>query len=126
MQAQARKEKSQSILVVDDDGPILRALTVRLKHAGYRVLASRDASSALASLDDTPPAVALLDINMPGLDGFRLAEELQRKAPDCHCMFLTASKAQEHHERAAGLGIDIIEKPFEARELLERIGGVCG
>lgn len=120
-------EKQAKIMVVDDDGPILRALTVRLEHAGYDVDPHIDASSALSALSDNnkTPHVALLDVNMPGLDGFKLAGEIKRIAPACRCMFLTASKAGQHRDKAAGLGIEFVEKPFDARDLLDRIKTAC-
>ena len=110
-----------NLLIVDDDAPILRALTARLEHTGYSVKAASNASIALTSLDEQKPDVALLDIDMPGLDGFKLAEELHRRVPECRCIFLTASKRQEHREQARAMDLRFVEKPFDARDLLDAI-----
>ncbi len=120
MNAQAAK-----LLIVDDDAPILCALTARLEHSGYSVQAASNASIALTTIEDDEPDVALLDIDMPGLDGFKLADELHRRVPDCRCIFLTASKRQEHRDKADAMDIRFVEKPFDARDLLDVIHDAC-
>ena len=114
------------VLVVDDDGPILRALQARLNHAGYRVSTARDGTTALISAGESAPDVAVLDINMPGLDGFSVAEKLREALPDIGLVFLTASKAPECRTRAADLGAAYMEKPFDSKNLMEKIGEFDG
>ena len=58
--------RSRNLLIVDDDGPILRALTARFEHADYSVTPATNASIALSQLDEASPDAAILDINMPG------------------------------------------------------------
>ncbi|MEQ8693631.1 MAG: response regulator [Pseudomonadales bacterium] len=116
----------RNLLIVDDHGPTLRALTARFEHADYRVMPATNASIALGHLNEMKPDVALLDINMPGLDGFKLASELQRKVPDCKCFFISASKSQAQLEKAASMNLPILEKPFDGRELLAALESAHG
>jgi len=115
------KEKTR-LLVVDDNGPILRALCARLNHAGYDVTTAMDPGSALTRAREVMPEIALLDVCMPGLDGFQLAEELRRRVPGCRMLFLTASKAGDLSERAHAAGaVKLLEKPFDSKSLLAEI-----
>lgn len=120
------KDRNTNVLVVDDDGPILRALQARLKHAGYGVETARDGINALQCAEGAKPAVAVLDINMPGLDGFSVAEKLRKALPEIGLVFLTASKAADVRERASALGGAFVEKPFDSKHLMEKINDVCG
>ncbi|MFK7915439.1 MAG: response regulator transcription factor [Pseudomonadales bacterium] len=110
------------VMVVEDDGPILRALSTRLKYEGFDVHSARDGSAALTSLRVFRPDVAVLDINMPGIDGIRLAREIRLQVPTCRLLFLTASRDAALREEAAQLGVHaFMEKPYGARELVENI-----
>ena len=100
---QTAKPATRNLLLVDDDTAILRALTARLTHAGYEVSAASNASIALTQAEQLAPDVALLDINMPGIDGFKLAEALRERRPDCVCIFLTASRSREQRDIATVL-----------------------
>jgi len=111
------------ILVVDDDGPILTALKLRLEHAGYTVMIARDSSSACVQAKKNMPDIALLDINMPGGDGFELAKTLDRLANrSVDKVFITASKRASLRERAKECGAaDFIEKPFSSDQLFDAL-----
>ena len=115
------KDGPSKVLIVDDDAPILRALQARLKHAGYDVTTARDGTTALISASDPKPKVAVLDINMPGLDGFSVAQKLRDALPDIGLIFLTASKAPDVRSRADAFGAAFIEKPFDSKHLMEKI-----
>ena len=113
--------QQSNVLVVDDDGPILKALQARLQHAGYSVTAARDGTTALIAASNPSPNVAVLDINLPSIDGFSVAEKLREALPDIGLIFLTASKAPDLQSKASALGAEFIEKPFDSGHLMEKI-----
>ncbi len=117
------------ILVVEDDRMIATALTVRLKAAGYEVVAAYDAVFAVSMAVKQQPDLILLDISMPGGNGFKVAERVQTLAPTIGTpiIFLTASKQPGLREQALELGaVGFFEKPYEAAELLTAIQEALG
>lgn len=113
-------EQATKVMVVDDDGPILQALRIRLNHEGFDVRTFNNGTSALQALDEFQPSVALLDINMPGLDGLNVASQIKTSTPECALVFLTASRDVSLRAKAANLGAHAyMEKPYAARELVE-------
>lgn len=109
------------ILLVEDDEKIVKALTVRLKSQGYEVVPAFDAVMATAKAIEHHPDLILLDISMPGGNGFTVAERLHDSSitADIPIIFLTASKEPGLRERAKELGaVAFLEKPFEAQELI--------
>ena len=114
------------ILVVDDDRAILELVSTRLTLAGYDVFTARDGHDALKKLATLRPAAMVLDLNMPGLDGFgvlqRMGAEGAAKTPT---LVLTASHAAADVQRAIKLGArDYLAKPFRDAHLLMRIARV--
>jgi CheY-like chemotaxis protein len=109
------------ILLVEDDEKIVKALTIRLKGQGYDVVAAFDAVMAITKAMEHHPDVVLLDISMPGGNGFTVAERLHDSSltTDIPIIFLTASKEPGLKERAKELGaMGFLEKPFESHELI--------
>jgi two-component system, OmpR family, alkaline phosphatase synthesis response regulator PhoP len=119
------------VLVIDDEAPIRLLCRVNLEAEGMEVLEAADGPSGLEVAKSSRPDLILLDVMMPGLDGWRVAEHLLDD-PDTSAIpiiFLTARA--EFRDRARGLdigGIDYVTKPFNpvelaplVRELLERI-----
>ncbi len=111
------------ILAADDEGSILRMLDMHLSLAGHACFLARNAQEARALLNEHAIDVALLDIMMPGEDGFSLAEAfIQRDIP---VLFLTAKTAVPDRVKGLMLGADdYILKPFEPAELLARIEAI--
>ena len=110
------------LLVVDDHRPILRAMHARLEHNGYDVDTATDGATALTIALARRPTHALLDINMPGLDGFGLAERLQDAIEGIQITYLTASQDPELLERAEDLGaVGFFQKPVDSGELLAHL-----
>jgi DNA-binding response OmpR family regulator len=119
------------VLVVDDEAPIRLLCRVNLEAEGMSVLEAADGASGLDLARDEQPDVVLLDVMMPGLDGWRVAEELLEddRTSAIPIIFLTARA--EFRDRARGLdigGVDYVTKPFNplelaqlVRDLLERI-----
>jgi DNA-binding response OmpR family regulator len=119
------------VLVIDDEAPIRLLCRVNLEAEGIEVLESADGKSGLDLARAEHPDVVLLDVMMPGLDGWRVAEELLENddTRGIPIIFLTARA--EFRDRARGLdigGIDYVTKPFNplelaplVRDLLDRI-----
>jgi formate hydrogenlyase transcriptional activator len=113
-----------SILVVDDTPANVKVLVEMLGREGYRVLAAREAESALEQARYAMPLVILLDVMMPGMDGFECCRRLKGDAAtaDIPVIFMTALGDLEDKVRgfAAG-GSDYVVKPFEHEEVLARV-----
>jgi two-component system alkaline phosphatase synthesis response regulator PhoP len=120
-----------SVLVIDDEAPIRLLCKVNLEAEGMDVLEAADGPTGLEQAREQTPDVVLLDVMMPGLDGWQVAEHLlqDERTSDIPIIFLTARA--EFRDRARGLdigGVDYVTKPFNplelaplVRELLERI-----
>lgn len=109
----------KKILVVEDDKDISRAMSIRLKSAGYDVVIAHDAVLAASVAAKTQPDLVILDISLPGGDGFTVAERLQDILCDVPTIFVTASKRPGLTERALKLGaVALLEKPYDAQILL--------
>jgi two-component system alkaline phosphatase synthesis response regulator PhoP len=108
------------ILIVDDEPSIVSMLQMHLRLAGYACLPAADAAEAKALLANHTPDAALLDVMLPGEDGFTLCEAFtKRRIP---VIFLTAKTAVQDRVFGLRLGAeDYILKPFEPAELLARI-----
>jgi DNA-binding response OmpR family regulator len=108
------------ILVIDDEAPIRLLCRVNLEAEGMSVIEAADGPSGVERARDEEPDVILLDVMMPGLDGWRVAEELlgDERTNGIPIIFLTARA--EFRDRARGLdigGVDYVTKPFNPVEL---------
>jgi DNA-binding response OmpR family regulator len=116
-----------SILIVEDDPGLQRNLRLILEEDGHKARVAGSAEDALPELRRSPPDLVLLDVRLPGMDGFALCRKL-RETPEWRqlaVIFLT-SKALESN-KVLGLelgGDDYIVKPFSAPELLARVKSV--
>ena len=112
-----------NLLLVEDDASVRRLVTLQLSLVGYDVRAAEDAAAARALLADGAPDLAILDIMLPGEDGFSLAETMiEREIP---VLFLTAKTAVNDRVRGLRLGAeDYMLKPFEPEELLARVENI--
>lgn len=109
------------ILVVDDDPHIRDVICVALKKAGMVTVSARDGTEALARFASDRPALVVLDIGMPEMDGLEVCRRI-RKSSDAPIVFLSAR--DEEIDRVLGLeigGDDYVTKPFSPRELVARI-----
>lgn len=113
---------TKRVLLVDDDPLILRALRTRLTYVGHDVQAYSDGASALCGLEAWPADVAVLDINMRGLDGFQVSKAIRERYPDCRIVMQTASKSDEIWGKLSHQDVDaVLEKPFDSKVLLALI-----
>ncbi len=119
------KTKSKASILVVDDGPTTLHLLVQvLGEEGYSVRPAPDGKTALQFVEHTIPDLVLLDINMPGMDGYEVCRRLKASeaTQDIPVIFLSAMEESIDKVRAfeAG-GVDFVTKPFEVTELLARI-----
>lgn len=115
--------KNSKILVVDDDMDIVLALSTRLRAAGYAVVWARDAIGAGLMARKEAPDLVILDLGLPGGDGFTVLNRLYRSSrTTMPVIILTASDSPENRARAEQLGAAaFFQKPAETRELLRVI-----
>jgi two-component system, OmpR family, response regulator len=113
------------VLVVDDNHDAASTLGTLLETAGYEVQTCFDAKSALKLADRFDPDACVLDINMPGMDGYELAKKLRAKDP-VHPPVLatvTAYEGYTHLSKAADAGFDLhFTKPADPAEVLDQLG----
>lgn len=110
------------ILVVDDDPDLLRLLELRLRAAGYRVTSASSAEQALAQLALQRPQLVLSDVQLPGMDGLRLFDEIHGRDPTLPVILLTAHGTIPDAVQATARGVfGYLTKPFEAKVLLDKI-----
>jgi DNA-binding response OmpR family regulator len=111
----------QRILVVDDDDDIRSLLRELLTRAGYEVDEAGDGRAGLRRLFEAPPALVVLDVSMPELDGFQTLERI-RDLSDVPVIMLTARAEELEKVRGLGAGADdYVAKPFGRQELLARV-----
>lgn len=112
------------ILIVDDNSTNLAVLSQSLKAAGYKIRVAIDGESALEQIRREPPDLILLDIQMPGINGFETCGRLKAnpKTLDIPVIFITASSGTENIVKGLSLGaVDYITKPFQREEVLARV-----
>jgi len=114
-----------SILVVDDMPANIGFLLETLSRVGYRVRVAPDGESALEQIQYAPPDLVLLDVMMPGIDGFETCRRLRKlpSAAQTPVIFMTALSDAQDKVRAFAAGADdYVTKPFQHEEVLARVG----
>ena len=120
---------SASILVADDEPNIVLSLEFLLKQAGFRVRTVSDGEAALAAIAQEPPDLVLLDVMIPGRDGYAVCQEIRSNPAwrGMRIIMLTAKGGDIQREKGLSLGADdYVTKPFSTRELVERIRRMLG
>ena len=111
------------LLVVDDDPDLLRLLSLRLSSAGYHVTSVTSAEAALTQLEIEHPQLVLSDVRLPGRDGLALFDEIRKRHPTLPVILLTAHGTIPDAVEATARGVfTYLTKPYDARELLDKIG----
>jgi len=117
-------DRRRKVLIVDDEPRMIRFIRLNLEHDGYDVIEANDGQSALDELRDDLPDLILLDVMMPGLDGFETLE-MMRDVSSVPVIMLTAKGDVEDRVRGLELGADdYISKPFSPAELSSRVKAV--
>lgn len=114
----------QTVLLVDDNVEAARALTLLLEQSGFAVVTAHDGGEALARAEETHPAIALLDLALPVVDGYHVAETL-RSGPGGDGLLLVAISGfgqPEDCARSRAVGFDHhLVKPIDCTELLKML-----
>jgi chemosensory pili system protein ChpA (sensor histidine kinase/response regulator) len=111
-----------TVMVVDDSLTVRRVTQRLLSREGYQVVLAKDGVDALEQLQDFPPDVMLVDIEMPRMDGFDLTRNVRNDERYKHIpiIMITSRTAEKHRRHAAELGVDAyLGKPYQEDELLE-------
>lgn len=112
------------VLVVDDEPSIVELIRYNLEQAGHAVVSAGDGPGALAAFRAEQPDVVVLDVMLPGMDGFEVCRAIRQEST-VPVILLTAKK--EEIDRVVGLELgadDYVTKPFSPRELLARVKAV--
>src|SRR5215211_6106130 len=117
------------VLLVEDEEQLRRVMKDLLQREGYRVAEARDGVQALDEVDRFAPDVIILDLNLPGLDGYGVLAQLRSRPAtrEIPVMVLTAKGDEDNEVRVFELGAnDFVTKPFRARALTARLEAVLG
>lgn len=110
------------VLVVDDEPNIVELLTVSLKFQGFNVATANNGAEALKTARAFKPDAYILDVMMPGMDGFELLAKLREDGLSGPVLYLTAKDAVEHRIHGLTIGADdYVTKPFSLEEVITRL-----
>jgi chemosensory pili system protein ChpA (sensor histidine kinase/response regulator) len=112
------------VMVVDDSITVRKITTRLLEREGYRVVTARDGVDALEQLKKERPAVMLIDIEMPRMDGFDLTRNVRGdpRTMEIPIVMISSRTAPKHRSRAQELGVNaFLGKPYQESELLQQI-----
>lgn len=118
-----------SVLVVDDEPNIVLSLEFLLKQAGFRVRMVSNGEAALAAIAEEPPDLVLLDVMIPGRDGYAVCQAIRANPAwqGVRVVMLTAKGSEIQREKGLSLGADdYVTKPFSTRELVDRVRRMLG
>jgi DNA-binding response OmpR family regulator len=121
--------RGTKVLLVEDEDQLRRVMKDLLEREGYIVSEARDGIQALDQVDRHAPDIIVLDLNLPGLDGYSVLQQLRSRAATrtIPVMVLTAKGDEDNEVRVFELGADdFITKPFRARALSARLEAVLG
>jgi DNA-binding response OmpR family regulator len=120
---------ARKVLLVDDEDSLRKVVKDLLERDGYDVAEARDGVQALDQVDRVGPDIIVLDLNMPGLDGYGVLSHLRSRpaTADIPVIVLTAKGDEDNEVRVFELGADdFLTKPFRARALSARLEAVLG
>ena len=112
------------ILVVDDEPNIVLSIEFLLRQAGFDARVARDGDAALKVVDERMPDLILLDVMMPGRNGYDVCQTIRARPDGRHpkIIMLTARSRDVEQEKGLAMGADeYVTKPFSTRELVERV-----
>ena len=115
-------EKTPHIMVIDDESSVTIVLDRILTAEGFKVTVANNGSAALDLLNNVEPDLIMLDIKMPGMDGYQTLEKIRDKYDDVPVIMLTAIPDAASVNKTINLGADdYVRKPFRTAELVARI-----
>lgn len=117
-------KKQYTVLAVDDESDVLLFVKTTLQAEGYRVLTAPDGPDALETARSEKPDLIVLDVVMPGMDGFEVLEELRKDETTCNIpvVMLTVVSERERKVSAIERGVRYyLVKPFEVQDLVSKV-----
>lgn len=117
------------ILIVDDEPNILMSLDFLFRKNNFDVFVARDGEEALDIMNDHIPDVVLLDIMMPGIDGYQVCQYIRKQERLRHAkvIFLSAKSQKDDIQKGLSLGADLyITKPFSTKQVLKEVQNLMG
>ncbi len=116
--------RARSIIIVEDDEDIADSIRYNLEREGFRVRLAGTGEDALSLILGGPPSLILLDLNLPGMNGFEICRRLRAEAPTVKVPILMLTARADETDKVLGLNMgadDYITKPFSMRELVARV-----
>lgn len=114
-----------TVLLVDDEDLVRKVVRVVLEAEGHEVDEAADGPSALGVLDSGSPDAVVLDLLIPGADGYELCRKIKAASPATRVLVLTSVPAEESESKARSAGADdVMTKPFSALDLLGRLSAM--
>jgi two-component system phosphate regulon response regulator PhoB len=114
----------KTVLVIDDEAEIIRLLDYNLTKAGYLAISAKDGPSGLVMARKHAPDLVVLDVMMPGMDGWEVCKTLRKEPATAAVPILMLTAKAEEADRVLGLELgadDYVSKPFGVRELMARV-----
>lgn len=115
---------AKAVLVAEDERNLVEALSFLMSRAGFAVHVARDGPTTVEMARRLSPDLVLLDIMLPGFDGFAVVEAIRREVagPAPRIVMLTAKGHEKDRQKAIALGVDdYVTKPFSNRDVVERV-----
>lgn len=118
---------TQRVLIVDDEPNIVLSLEFLLGQEGYEVAVAASGGEALARVEDARPHLVILDVMLPGIDGFEVCRRLRTRPDPPKIILLTARGREAERLKGLDLGADVyVTKPFSTRELIANVRRCLG
>ncbi|MCX6579140.1 MAG: response regulator [Candidatus Aminicenantes bacterium] len=114
------------ILIIEDDKTIVEGLEDTLQFHDYETVTAGSGKEGLAAFHKEKPDLIILDIMLPGVDGFEVCKKIKQSNRDMPIIMLTARSQENDKLLGFELGVDdYVTKPFSVKELVARVGGPC-
>lgn len=120
--------KGLKVMIADDEPSILMSLEFLFKKEGYQVFIARDGQEAITIFDQEKPAILVLDIMMPKVDGFEVCQYVRKNIENNNVkiVFLSAKNKEADKDKGLELGANLyLTKPFSTRELIKQINHIA-
>ena len=125
MQATQNNDGNKAVLFVDDEEMVLEVGSLMLQKLGYSVLAVSNGNRAIEILKENKVAFVLLDLLMPGMNGFEIYHKLKKIQPDAKIILTSGYSGDQSEKRSERIGFDgFIQKPFNLKQLSEKIENI--
>jgi DNA-binding response OmpR family regulator len=117
----------RKILVIEDDPATLRLMGYTLRHGGYQVLTASNGLEGIRKAQNEKPDLIILDVMLPGIDGFEICHRLRSKPSTAQLPILMLSAKAQEIDKDTGLKVgadDYLAKPADPSEIVSRAGGL--